>query len=936
MKLIDNATGKATDVNDAQVKDAIQSGAFRLPKGATEAPVNIGGRVAMVKADELRTMFDQGAQAAREQDYRAAQTHARGESLTGAAQAFGAGAVRGAGLAVGLPTDVLALGVADQLAGYDRTTFDPYAGNVATTIGDRSRTLLTNLNEDHALASGTGELAGMIAAAAGTGGGVLGAAGEAGAAGAARLGLGSIGQGALRAGAEGALMGGVGAFNESALRGDPATTAEQILAGVGHGAFMGLAGGAALHGARALGGRAFSAAREGADSLLSRLKPREIEELAQKHFGHAAEGLGDRVSDAYARAASTASGADADAIRNFTARTPEGARARRIAVFDADKVQAEAARALRTEGDVMIQEGRQLMREHMGDLKLGKVERTVKTGNEDDVVAAAQRHIADILTGTDAAISHVEGTGLVKSIEGTSTAAYKAQGEIAAAVASGENVNAKTFMALDELKRTMQRSAAAGEAGVHNYTELADMRAAQRSIDFLKSASSRVQTGLEDVALFGDAAKNQAKINKLWSENIEASRRFESSLTTDVGRDPTDPYRRLRGIDPAKAESYTRNLVNPNADLTHKAVQDYTRTTHDLADAMATSFELTPERLAQVERIKSSARKFGETVESASKDLTLANQYKAIRSAEGEAGGLGLGLGALIGGAPGAALGAVAGAVMRPGKTIAQLAAIERLSTKVDNQITRGVRDFFSGGGASKGAGIVVRGGEEGARALDGKAARAAFEERVASLRELAANPKAMADKIGSALGDLPNAAPQTTGELAMLATRATNFLLSKVPAGMTPRADVVAPHLEPPLYSDTEMRKWNRYAVAVDKPTTVLTSIQGGRCSPEEIEALRVIYPQLYGKVTAQVVQYLAALPAHGKGKKVSRGQRGQMAILLGQPLDSSMTGAMLAALQASAPPPPPPNQLQAGRSINIGTRLSQQTMSESDRLER
>lgn len=919
VKLVERGTGKLVDVPEKDAKAAFQSGNYGIPKGGS-LPVAIGTDVGQVSAAEAQRAFQAGMRVAQEDEYRKAAAAQKYGGVGGAAAAFGTAAVRGAGSAIGLPTDAVITGVADQLGGTTQGEWDPYRGMQYTTAGQRVRADLQGLQQENSIASGVGEMAGLTAAMALTGGGPVGEAGALGEGLAARLGAaeGGLLRAGVRAGAEGAFLGGVGAVNEAAL-GNEDVTAEKLVTGLTHGAILGGATGTLLHAPMAAG----SALREAGGRFLARLSPEAIEGVAAKQFGYVPKGLGASVRDGYEKLAASASGGDVETIRalNPLDLSPEARAARKLAVYDAPAVQDEAARAIRTHGDAMLRDSRLVSEEAMGGMKESHIRRSVMRGNEAETAAAALRHADDLIAANDAMLTHVDGAKNIKSLESASKAAYMAKSAIQDAIESGApDANARIFMELDQLKRFTQRYASGAKNGVMAISDPLERMAAQREATMFAERAEAMRKGLEDTSLWGKAAEDQAAINKAWTKQIEASRRFESRLTTDVGRDPNDPYLRQRGIDPAKAESYVKSLTNPNQDLTHQAIRDYVESTRELTGIIRDRFELDPSKVEAVERVGKAAEEFGRTTERATDALTMHNQFKALMAAEGEGSGMGAALGGLLGGAPGAALGAVGGAIMRPGKTIAQLAAVERMMGKVDARLGTGISDFFAGRGPR-----VAE--TPSARMLpSGAGGREAFERSVANVAELAASPEKLSERIAKALGtDLAEVAPNVSGAFAATVTRGLQFLASKTPPGMTPPADVLTPQLMKPLYSDSEMRRWTRYAAAVNDPSTILESMARGSLSPEEVEVMREVYPQLYQQTQQRIVTKLSTLTA-----LPPRAQRIQLSILFALPADASMTPDMLQTLQLAAQQPGPAQ----GAPLKPGNRTASTTAPMSQQI--
>ena len=100
---------------------------------------------------------------------------------------------------------------------------------------------------------------------------------------------------------------------------------------------------------------------------------------------------------------------------------------------------------------------------------------------------------------------------------------------------------------------------------------------------------------------------------------------------------------------------------------------------------------------------------------------------------------------------------------------------------------------------------------------------------------------------------------------------------------------------------------RWLRAARAVDDPMSVLSDAKKGTLTPEAIEAIKAVYPRIYGQIQGQVMGELATV-----NKPLSYSRAQQLSILLGVPADVSLTPAYIAAVQS---PPTQAKPLQAGK---------------------
>jgi hypothetical protein len=348
----------------------------------------------------------------------------------------------------------------------------------------------------------------------------------------------------------------------------------------------------------------------------------------------------------------------------------------------------------------------------------------------------------------------------------------------------------------------------------------------------------------------------------------------------------------MTGLDPQKLHTYVRGLTNPYQDLTHQAVKDYAASTRELVEAVKKHYELGPDKLAAVENVHRSAKGFESELGKAEKALVTANQFRALTEGTTDSLSAVLGtVGGLVGGVPGGALGAAAGAVANPGRVVSQLAAVERLMTKVDSRMGSSVRDFFRGGGRSAHA-----------EPLHEAATPEGFEKTTKMVSE-AVGPDGNitpvgARRIADGLGDLSHSAPKIADAATITAIRVAQFLQAKIPPGMRDPHDLF-PGEEPPLVSETERETWARYFKAATQPDSVVAHFARGDVTPEEAEVLKAVYPNIYDKLGADVMRL--TIDGHAKGKELAYEQKVTLGVMFDKRTDATMGPEVMQAVAAA-----------------------------------
>lgn len=949
LKLWDVAAKKAVDVPLAHAKAGIEAGALK-PLAGAPVPLRMpSGAVQTFAPEALAEGFRQGGAFAPAEETRAA---AREEEYAAhPLKAAGAGALKGLGAALGVPTDRVIGTAAPYIDGFKQEQ-DLYRGHYVSGVGERVLGASEGLAEFNPVAHGAGELAGFVAGAGLTGGGVAGGAG--------RLGLRGVAAGGAL---EGAALAEVDLDNELARRGE-ALTAETFSANGGFSRMLagGVLGGLTSVGGhllaeapgaarRALAGRVGAAAEAGAHGVqaldaFATPYARELDLKARQEFS--------RLHGALSTDAAPASAAQAEAWAAASHAEP----GKRRIILDEGQTAIEAAQQRDPRGYLLAQGKEAFVPIHQdiaGELA-GSLERvidrsptkvTVETygpkmkghaqvlatpGLAPEVEAAA-RQVIDDTTAPAREVLARRGQAEV-ALEEAKRAARRAnatgvdeatRAELMAAVADAERgmratehpllqdyqlladhldglakappkSNAGWHDALYEMSARFKKYAENGKAasalgGVSPETAQAGLAAEAYFVE----ARNAVRDMMGDEQLYGALGAWSRDYNPARAAQIAAEKNALKGFATRVevasGKTHmTTDGNKLRSM---AREGIHDNTAGPDS-LRREALQEYLDATERVHKLIEERLPISKETRAESEAVREEIDRARKALSDSATTAQAEAELKAA-GALGAASSLRSGnaamLGGLVGGAPGAAVAGGIGALSSRGQRVAHKSLLQKIAKQFDDMAGKNVTAFFKG--------KAVLGPTASAQFLKGAGgARKVFERSVDAIRQAVADPAALGAKITRALGGVGESAPGVAMQFAQIMMRGVGHLAQHIPAGMDPNLDVVAPQFVKPMYSDSEMRSWARRAAAVNDPMSILRHMAAGAASQEEAEVLAEVYPELHEKIKKDLVEHLAKLTV-----QPTRAQRIQLSVVFGLPVDLNTTPDILLYLQTPAP---------------------------------
>ncbi|MFA6167013.1 MAG: hypothetical protein WC700_10370 [Gemmatimonadaceae bacterium] len=582
------------------------------------------------------------------------------------------------------------------------------------------------------------------------------------------------------------------------------------------------------------------------------------------------------------------------------------------AVMDAPRVADDATKSIADDLTAVLAGGEKLRPLHVGGTREATFSHLVEGGLDAQVlqaraIAGQYRAVLDELAG-DAASAHI--TKGFRRDFGAELDTLGARLDDAVASGSGAAVNQE----LNAIKQAIGRAKTStdGAASKVGGKRWAWQDPARRFDELYEQA----RTSLEDVATWGKAGAAQAAINKPVSDHL-AFTRFRDRFTTQHGK---DRFRELYVGDSKKVGSLVKSLGGADAALDKEVLLKVVRGRADAAKAL---LDHAGPQMGKVEHAAAhdtiaAADRIAKTLDDAEGTLSLAKAFDGVRARDGASSAAVVG--GIIGGAPGAALGGLIGAASAPGKTIAQLAALQNLTGRMGDRVSAGLRGTFAlakPGGAAFSLPRLVQ-------PLDGSSRDEAYRTRAESARLAATTPAQVRSEVERQLLEQLPRAPSTARAAADAAARQHEALRRAAPPATS--KFLLGPA---PTPSPTEIDRMRRAQRAVADYPSIIDDVRAGTVSPETVEILRSVYPAEYADIKRRAMDDIAE--ARAKGKTLPYEQRRSLGLLLGEPVeplqDPGMSSDIRAAFAPAAPPAPHATPGQRRERVNSYRTGSQET---------
>lgn len=231
------------------------------------------------------------------------------------------------------------------------------------------------------------------------------------------------------------------------------------------------------------------------------------------------------------------------------------------------------------------------------------------------------------------------------------------------------------------------------------------------------------------------------------------------------------------------------------------------------------------------------------------------------------------------------------------------LSAVERQNAKVTKKLDSSVSNFLKGAKAATvpvSTKILLESGfsyklEPGKKPKKPSNKLKAFENMSENLTKASSDPKFLEDVLIKGTARLTQGAPETATAVQDTIIRAIQFLNSKLPRDNVAQIGII-PNQRKYQPSDLDLAKFERYVQAVENPLSVLSDLENGSVTREQVEAIQVVYPNLYERIREKTMEKLVE-----SEDDVSYNRRVQLGILLNIPSDPSLLPQNIAGLQST-----------------------------------
>lgn len=218
------------------------------------------------------------------------------------------------------------------------------------------------------------------------------------------------------------------------------------------------------------------------------------------------------------------------------------------------------------------------------------------------------------------------------------------------------------------------------------------------------------------------------------------------------------------------------------------------------------------------------------------------------------------------------------------------ISGVAAVLSQHDEALDRGINHVLRGTKEPRPVAEVMGSQDFGAKRMR-RDSSDAHVKRVEEIRQLAANPQALVDRVAANMGNLGNHAPGVAAAITKTAHSAVQFLANE--ATQPPKAGPLAPDW---VHSEAEKHAFASMLQAVQDPMSVLHHAAAGTLTEDQMRAFTTVYPTLARQVADKTLMRMSESP-----KSVPYKSRVMLSLLTGVDPDGTMSQGAIAANQAA-----------------------------------
>lgn len=449
------------------------------------------------------------------------------------------------------------------------------------------------------------------------------------------------------------------------------------------------------------------------------------------------------------------------------------------------------------------------------------------------------------------------------------------------------------IIALDKFKRRMQRTAMQEKSAAQRSVLGVDQAAARARQGLAEQASGDVLKTLENSEVWGKFGDAQKATNAAWTRMLDNEKYVASHIMEKVGENFGSGTRLDRfEVDPAKVSRFVESIGKPEGETLEKLLRANLAGRKELASAIVKLYGVTEHEAglgaltASADKALSVLDRVKETAGGSNQLSDMMEKQHATHWASSATTLAGLAGNAVAGPLGGLAAAGIAHAAANPYTMIKQMAAMRQITQRFQSKIGAAVDHVVSGADtkAARHAGAFVASHAKSSAesAIVRQAAGHRKEQAVAAIGTHAYNaavqnvvhansdPIRQSAVVAQSFGEVAH--PRIKDALIAKSQQVTAFLASKIPASVyEPGSPLSAQKLS--AVSDTDREKFMGYYETALHPMTVLDSLKQGTVSPEQIDALKTLYPSMYGEIQMSIFN-----ATHSKGVDLPYQKRMQL----------------------------------------------------------